>query len=208
MLLAATWLNIAQAGARPPQTPSHCHVTDGLFICQAFVEVGGYNRFSRVAGTSAGAVVGCVVAAGSAKGKTAADIVKLLQQDLDEADFSSFVDGQGFLNPFALGHLLALNKGEVIKDWLRKQLQTALDSDKEPTFGALNTGNRGVQPAANSPAFLVFPPTAVTVLNFYVLALAHAEIRSADAPERVMSSMLQPLVACAQQDRKHVGTVT
>ena len=133
------------------------------------MEVGGYNRFSRVAGTSAGAVVGCVVAAGSAKGKTAADIVKLLQQDLDEADFSSFVDGQGFLNPFALGHLLALNKGEVIKDWLRKQLQTALDSDEEPTFGALNTGNRGVQPAANSPAFLVFLPLQLLFSTFTCL---------------------------------------
>lgn len=167
------------------------------------MEVGGYNRFSRVAGTSAGAVVGCVVAAGSANGRTAADIVSLLQQDLDEADFSSFVDGQGFLNPFALGHLLALNKGEAIKVWLRRQLQTALGSDDEPTFGALSTGDRGVQPAANSPAFLGFSSAAVAVLSFHVLALAHAEIRSADAPERVVSSMLQPLVACAHQDRNH-----
>jgi NTE family protein len=64
--------------------------------------------FKGIAGTSAGAVLGTAIAAGIS--------TKDLKDELLNADFSSFVDGQPSETIWNFGNVLAMNEGIKIQD--------------------------------------------------------------------------------------------
>lgn len=93
------------------------------------LEQRGY-RFNRVAGTSAGAIVGALIAAGV----PAKDLVSII----GSIHYPDFRDG-GRICRFRLGQLLVLllHKGIYRGDHLREWLQEQLDRENVRTFGNL-----------------------------------------------------------------------
>ncbi len=110
----------------------------GLVGAVAVTEEKGYT-FENVAGTSAGAIVAALVAAGYK--------AKRLKQIVESLDYSKFKD-KGLLDKIpllgpvmSLGFEKGIYEGKFAEDWLRKKLLSA-PSKPVRTFSDLKTGDK------------------------------------------------------------------
>lgn len=105
-------------------------IIDGVFSgggLKDFALVGAYQvleekgyRFERVAGTSAGAILACFIAAGYS--------AKEIEKMLDEQDFKTLLDPRRTIIPlpimkwFSLYFKMGLYQGKALEDWFLKKL--------------------------------------------------------------------------------------
>jgi NTE family protein len=147
-------------------------------------------EFSEVAGTSAGAIIACLVSAGFT-----ADEISDMVLDPD-MDFEQFKDRRwGFVTPFI--NLLVfggLYRGNKLKDWLDEKLKAKLKIDHPPTFKELE--ERGI------PLFVVVSDISNTFIPKRVVfnAKDHPDMPVSEA---VQMSVRVPLLF---EPRRWAGT--